>query len=36
MYEKTKILALSIVLGAVLVTGLIAIPVIEEVDARSK
>ena len=35
MYYKTKILALFIVLGAVLVTGLVAIPVMEEADARS-
>jgi hypothetical protein len=39
MYEQTKILAaLFIVLGAVIVTGLVAIPVIElqEADARCK
>ena len=35
IYYKTKILALFIVLGAVLVTGLVAIPVMEEADARS-
>jgi hypothetical protein len=32
MYYKTKILAPFIVLGAVLVTGLVAIPVMEEAD----
>ena len=35
MYKKTEILTLFIVLGAVLVTGLVAIPVMEETDARS-
>jgi hypothetical protein len=35
MDEKTKILAaLFVVLGAVLVTGLVAIPVMEEADAQ--
>lgn len=35
MYDKTKILALFIVLDAVLVTGLVAIPVTKEAKARS-
>jgi hypothetical protein len=34
MYEKTKILALFIAIGAVLVLGLVAIPMMEEAEAR--
>ena len=35
MNQQTLMLALFMVLGVVLITGLIAIPVIEEADARS-
>ena len=35
MYEKTKIMALFLVLGAVLVTRMIAIPEMEEADATT-
>jgi hypothetical protein len=36
MYEKMKILTLFIAIGAVLVSGLVAIPMMEEADARSQ
>jgi hypothetical protein len=35
MNQQTLMLALFLVLGVVLVTGLIAIPILEEADARS-
>jgi hypothetical protein len=35
MYKKTIIPALYIAIGAVLVSGLVAIPMLEEVEARS-
>jgi hypothetical protein len=35
MYQKKQMLALFIVPGAVLVTGLVAMPLMEEADARN-